>query len=168
MSGSETTSDRVADPPLSLRVLGAGEKRALPETLVTTSPRLVLEPDPPRLVSESDPGWSQNQTLPGWSQNQTLPGWSQNQTLPGLSSQFTHTTIKNWSQGRSGNVTVKAQVYLRFPPQHTMKGTDFSIGVRHFTHFFITEAQAAETKHTYKGALSHTPLALGMRLCYIE
>ena len=27
MSGSETTSDRVADPPLSLRVLGAGENR---------------------------------------------------------------------------------------------------------------------------------------------
>ena len=54
MSGSETTSDRVADPPLSLRVLGAGEKRALSETLVTTSPRLVSEPDPPRLVSEPD------------------------------------------------------------------------------------------------------------------
>ena len=48
MSGSETTSDRVADPPLSLRVLGAVEKTTLHETLMTTSPRLVLEPDPPR------------------------------------------------------------------------------------------------------------------------
>jgi len=31
--------------------------------------------------------------------------------------------------------------HLRFPPQHTTNGTDFSMGVRQCTHFFITEAQ---------------------------
>ena len=157
MSGSETTSDRVADPPLSLRVLGAGEKKALPETLVTTSPRLVLEPDPPRLVSEPDPPSLVSEPDPPSLVSEPDP------PRPSLSVD----TYCN-QKLESGNVTVKVQVDLRFPPQHTMKGTDFSIGVRHFTHFFITEAQAAETKHTYKGALSHTPLALGMRLCYIE
>lgn len=56
--------------------------------------------------------------------------------------------------------------YLRLPPQHTMKGTIFSILERHCTHFFISAAQPMDTKPSYIFKLACLRSSIKSKGCY--